>query len=305
MGRVVVVGSINMDVIARALHHPHVGETVLGADLRIVPGGKGANQAVAAARLGAPTALVGCLGTDSFGDQLTAFLQAESINLDNVRRDDRFATGTALIVVAGADNSIVVVPGANGALDTDDLEAVGFESDDVVLAQQEIPADVVRSCLERAKAVAATTILNPAPARPADVDLLRLVDLVVLNETELATMTAEPIPSSEREATTLAGRLRAHGAGTVVATLGAAGAVALIGDQVVREYGRSVEPVDSTGAGDCFVGALGARLLAGDTIAAAIHVANVAASLSVEHLGAGTSMPSLAEVTEADDGGSR
>jgi ribokinase len=299
MGRVVVVGSTNMDVLARAPHHPAVGETVLGSDLRFAPGGKGANQAVAAARLGAPTALVGRVGADAFGDTLVHFLGAEGVDLSAVRRSPDAPTGTALIVVAGADNTIVVVPGANAAMTPADLDGVRFDAGDVVVAQQEIPLDVVRAAFERAKQSGAITLLNPAPALPAGIDLLALVDIVVLNELELAGLTAGPVPTSADEATGLAGQLQRHGPDAVVATLGADGAVALAGSQRIREMGRAVEPVDSTGAGDCFVGALAARLAAGDPMGRAMHIANVAASLSVQRFGAGTSMPTLAEVTEA------
>src|SRR5580704_8160972 len=153
-----------MDVVATAPHHPVVGETVLGSDLQFVPGGKGANQAVAAARLGAPTSLVGRVGTDAFGASLLAFLRGEGVMLDGVTETEARPTGTALIVVAGTDNTIVVVPGANAAVSTGDLDGVELEAGDVVVAQCEIPLDVVGAALARARAAGATTVLNPAPA---------------------------------------------------------------------------------------------------------------------------------------------
>ena len=288
-----------MDVVARAPHHPAVGETVLGRDLRFLPGGKGANQAVAAARLGAMTALVGRVGTDTFAETLADFLGREGIELSSLRRSPEAPTGTALIVVAGADNTIVVVPGANATLAVSDLAGVHLDAGDVVVAQQEIPTDVVRAAFVLAKDFGATTVFNAAPAVVTGTDVLGLVDVVVVNALELAVLAAAPVPASADEAIALAGELQQHGPEFVIATLGSEGAVARIDGQVIREPGRAVVAIDSTGAGDCFVGALAARLAAGDDPADALHLANVAASLSVQRLGAGTSMPTLAEVTEA------
>jgi ribokinase len=299
MNRVVVVGSINMDVVARAPHHPAVGETVLGDELRFMPGGKGANQAVAAARLGAATALVGRVGNDAFGDTLVEFLAQERVDLSALAQTAAAPTGTALIVIAGADNTIVVIAGANSTMVAADLDGVPIDTSDVVVAQQEIPAEVVRVAFERAKRCGATTVFNPAPSVPTGRDMLGLVDVVVVNELELAALTGAPVPGSADDAITLADQVQHLGPGLVIATLGHDGAVGLLDGQVIRETGRAVVPVDSTGAGDCFVGALAARLAAGDVPVTALHVANVAASLSVQRFGAGTSMPTLTEVTEA------
>ena len=288
-----------MDVVARTPRHPAVGETILGTDLRFVPGGKGANQAVAAARLGATTALVGRVGADAFGETLVEFLRGERIDLSAVKPAVDAPTGTALIVVAGADNTIVVVAGANATLTAADLAGVRFDAGDVVVVQREIPADVVRAAFEQAKASGATALFNPAPAAAEARDVLAMADVVVVNELELATLAGAPVPASAGEATALAALLQHEGPGLVVATLGPDGAVALAEGNVIRVPGRAVVAVDSTGAGDCFVGALAARLAAGDPPARAVTTANIAASLSVQLFGAGTSMPTLAEVTEA------
>ena len=165
MGRVFVAGSINMDVVATAERHPRIGETVAGKEVLYFPGGKGANQAVAAAKLGAPTTLIGRLGADAFGQELKIFLAAQEIDLDLVKETPDAHTGTAIITLADADNTIVVVPGANATVDADDVAAVSLTKDDVAVSQFEIPLPAIVAFFERARAAGATTILNPAPAR--------------------------------------------------------------------------------------------------------------------------------------------
>jgi ribokinase len=301
VGHVVVAGSINMDVVATAARHPNVGETVLGTDLRFLPGGKGANQAVAAARLGARTSLLGKVGEDAFGEALLEFLAGQGVDLSAVTRVGGTPTGTALIVVnEQSDNSIVVVPGANVTLVAVDVDRVELRPGDVLVAQYEIPLPVVRAALARARRAGATTILNPAPALETPAELLGLADVVVVNETELAFLTAGSTNGGSvgGSVADLARELQGPGQ-VVIATLGPDGAVMLVGDEEVRVAGRRVQAVDSTGAGDCFVGALAASLSSGTHIADAVRFANVAASLSVERVGAGTGMPSLEEVTGA------
>jgi ribokinase len=282
--QVVVVGSINIDVVARAPHHPAVGETVLGTDLKLVPGGKGANQAVAAARLGARTRLVGRVGSDGFGDTLLAFLAGEGVDVSSVGRDPGAPSGTALIVVGDGDNTIVVVPGANAALTAEDVATAAMGRGDVVVAQYEIPLPVVGAALRRAKSAGALTVLNPAPALASPADLLDLADVVVMNETEEAV---------------LGGQLPTRADQVLVVTLGARGAVARIGAATIEVEGRPVDVVDSTGAGDCFVGALATALGRGDGVADALAFANAAAALSVQQFGAGTGMPTAAMMAAA------
>jgi ribokinase len=305
MSRVIVVGSINMDVVALAPHHPAVGETVLGIDLRFAPGGKGSNQAVAASRLKAPTELVGRVGRDAFGDSLLAFLAAEKVGRSGVRQLDDAATGTALIVVgASGDNTIVAVPGANYAMTPADADAVAVDVDDVVVVQFELPLAVTYAALSRARRNGARTILNPAPAQAAAPELLRLADFVVVNETELAFFAggagasgaggSGAVGSGEVEAGLRA--LRQRPDQVVIATLGADGATAIIGSSLVRVRGREVPAVDTTGAGDCFVGALAAALCSWADVEDAIHFANLAASVAVQRFGAGSAMPVLADV---------
>jgi len=291
MSRVIVVGSINMDVVALAPRHPAKGETVLGTALRFAPGGKGANQAVAAARLKAPTDLVGRLGRDDFGDSLLAFLAAEKVGTAGVRQLDDVATGTALIVVGDdGDNTIVAVPGANHAMTPADADAVSVDVDDIVVVQYELPLEVTYAALSRGRRNGARTILNPAPALTAPPEMLRLADFVVVNETELAFF------AGRSEVATGLRDLRQRADQVVIATLGADGAIALIGDKEVHVRGREVPVVDTTGAGDCFVGALASALCSWADTEEAVHFANLAASFAVQRFGAGTGMPALADL---------
>jgi ribokinase len=297
MGRVFVAGSINMDVVATAERHPGIGETVAGKDVLYFPGGKGANQAVAAAKLGVPTTLIGRLGADAFGAQVKAFLAAQAIDLSFVKDTAETHTGTAIITVANADNSIVVVPGANARVDADDIAAVSLAEDDIAVSQFEIPLSTIAAFFERARAVGATTILNPAPAQECGAGLLDLVDILVLNESELGFLTATELYEADdprrfvEAARTLGGREK-----IICVTLGSRGVLALIDGAPLRIAGRKVEAVDTTGAGDCFVGALAAQLASGTTIPYALNYANTAASICVQRMGAGPSMPTAAEV---------
>src|ERR1700675_2834678 len=197
MGRVFVAGSINMDVVATADRHPRIGETVAGTAVLYFPGGKGANQAVAAAKLGAPTTLIGRLGKDAFGDQLKAFLAAEGIDLSFVQQTSQAHTGTAIITVANADNTIVVIPGANAFVSAADVEAPVLAKGDIAVSQFEIPLPAISAFFKRARAAGATTILNPAPAVEFDRQLLDLVDILILNESELGLLTENELHDTD------------------------------------------------------------------------------------------------------------
>ena len=301
MGRVFVAGSINMDVVASAPHHPKVGETVLGRDLFFFPGGKGANQAVAAARLGAQVSLIGRIGRDDFGAQMAAFLSAQGVDLKHVQDTEGKATGCALIVVANKDNAIVVVPGANAELSARDIEAVSVSRDDVLLSQLEIPTATVAAFFARGRASGARTILNPAPAIAVEPSLFALADLIILNETELAAFTGRQVEATAAagEIVEVANTLRSRADQVVCVTLGARGVVASGSGETHVIDGRQVEAVDTTGAGDCFAGAVAAELARGASVADALQFANVAASICVQRMGAGPSMPGLDEVTVA------
>ncbi len=184
MGRVFVAGSINMDVVATADRHPRVGETVAGRQVLYFPGGKGANQAVAASRLGVKTTLIGRLGKDSFGAELKTFLGDQGIDLGHVQETMEAHTGTAIITVAEADNTIVVIPGANALVSADDVGVVPLAKGDVAVSQFEIPLPTIAAFFRRAREAGVITVLNPAPAQKMSDQLLALVDILVLNETE-------------------------------------------------------------------------------------------------------------------------
>ena len=297
MGRVFVAGSINMDVVATAERHPRIGETVAGKQVLYFPGGKGANQAVAAAKLGAATTLIGRLGADAFGEQLRTFLVAQGIDLDRVRETAYAHTGTAIITVAEADNTIVVVPGANAMLNADDVAEIPLAEDDVAVSQFEIPLPAITAFFQRARAAGATTILNPAPAIECSAELLDLVDILVLNESELGFLAGKEFSGSNEHGRLVeAARSLSTGDKIVCVTLGERGALALIDGKPLPIPGRKVQAVDTTGAGDCFVGAFAAQLASGNTIPYALGYANAAASICVQRMGAGPSMPTAAEV---------
>jgi ribokinase len=299
MSRVFVAGSINMDVVATADRHPRIGETVAGKEILYFPGGKGANQAVSAAKLGAGTILVGRLGMDAFGRDLKAFLAGLGIDVSLVRETQEAHTGTAIITVANSDNTIVVIPGANALVTPDDVASVPFAHGDIAVSQFEIPLPAIRAFFKRARDAGATTILNPAPAVEVGRELLDLVDILILNETELSLLATRELLDT-RDHTQLieaANHLRGKTDKIVCVTLGEHGVLALVDGKPLVIPGRSVKAVDTTGAGDCFVGAVAASLADGKPIRRALGYANVAASISVQRIGAAPSMPTMAEIS--------
>ena len=298
MGRVFVAGSINMDVVATATRHPRIGETVAGTALLYFPGGKGANQAVAAAKLGAPTTLIGRLGKDAFGDELRAFLAAQGMDLSFVQATAGAHTGTAVITTANADNTIVVIPGANALVSATDVAAPVIAKGDIAVSQFEIPLPAIGAFFKRARTAGAITILNPAPAIECGTGLLDLVDILILNETELGLLAKTELRDTDDHARSVeAARSLPIGRDKIVCvTLGKRGVLALIDGEPTIVAGRTVKAVDTTGAGDCFVGAVAAQLAGGNSIGDALDYANAAASICVQRMGAAPSMPTAAEV---------
>jgi ribokinase len=296
--RVVVVGSANTDMVVRVPHLPGPGETLLGGAFAIAPGGKGANQAVAAARLGAVVTFIGCVGADSFGDLLVLNLENEGISTEFVTRDPDVATGVALITVDEefGENTIVVAPGANAKLSLPllGLAAAAIRSADVLLCQLEIPLETVHAALQMARSAGVQTILNPAPAQLLSVERLSLVSVLTPNQTEATQMLGADFDPSAA-----ALDLRRRGADNVVVTLGAAGArvVSASGNLSVPAFAPK-EAVDTTAAGDCFTGALAVALGEGQTLEQAVKFANAAASLSVETEGAQPSLPNRLAVNK-------
>ncbi|HEY6793084.1 MAG TPA: ribokinase, partial [Kineosporiaceae bacterium] len=261
---VVVVGSANADLVVRVERRPGPGETVLGGDLRILPGGKGANQAVAAARLGARTSFVGRVGEDTHGDLLLESLRTSGVDVSAVHRDPA-PTGVAVITVTpDGDNSIVVAPGANARVSASDAGGEVVEQAAVLLLQREIDPAASLAAAQRCRGL---VILNLAPSGPAPQPLLDRIDVLVVNEHEavdlLAARGAPPLPAGEGPRA-VARRLQALGPRAVVVTLGPAGAVGVDAGRSYHVPAPQVEVVDTTGAGDAFTGALAWRLADGD-----------------------------------------
>lgn len=275
---VVVVGSANLDLVATVDRLPGPGETVGGSSYAEYPGGKGLNQSVAAARAGANTAFVGAVGADAAGDVLLAVMHGDGIDAAGVARVDE-PTGRALIgVSASGENSIIVVPGANGT-----VTGTAVPAAKVVLAQLEVPLAAVERALGMARASGAMTVLNPAPARSLSEGLLRLCDIVVPNEHEVELLGG-------------AAHLMALGARAVIVTRGGEGAELHTADGVVHVPAFRVVPVDTTAAGDSFCGALCARLAAGDDLPTALRFAAAAGALCTTRAGAVPSIPVRTEI---------
>jgi ribokinase len=287
-----------MDLVTRAPRLPKGGETLIGQSFTTVSGGKGANQAVAAARLGARVSMIGCVGNDAYGEALRGALLAEQIDCRAVSTIDG-SSGVALIVVDdSSQNSIVIVPGANGALTAEAIDR--FDSvilaADVLICQLEVPDASVGHALKRGRELGKTVILNPAPAsRPLPSDWYASIDYLIPNESEASALSGLSVDSLE-SAQAAATRLMAMGAGKVIITLGAQGSLFADGQRFEHFPAPVVNAVDTTAAGDTFVGGFAAALAAGKDEAQAIRFGQVAAALSVTRAGAQPSIPALSEV---------
>ena len=276
----VVLGSINMDLVVRVARLPRPGDTVLGDRLLTIPGGKGANQAVAAARLQAKVKMHGRVGADAFGAELLAGLREDEVDVSGVITDQVEPTGAALIVVeAGGENFVTVAPGANSRVDRDDVArmAADLAPGDVVVMQLEIPLATVLAGAGAARAAGARVVLNAAPSGPLAGHALPGVDVLVVNE---------------REARDL-GASRFSGAGAVVTTMGPEGSILYQGGTETRIEPRQVDAVDATAAGDAFVGAVAFALARGDSLIEAVRLGNAAGAAATTKLGARPSLPTL------------
>jgi ribokinase len=295
--RIVVVGSINLDLVATSPHIPSPGQTIFGTDFQTFCGGKGANQAVAAARLGAPVTMIGRVGEDSFGTKLIEGLRAAGVQTDCIARTPG-SSGIALIVTdAKGENSIVVIPGANGQLKPADLEKydVVLKNAGIILTQLEIPFDTVEFLADRAQKHDVPLILDPAPARVMPPEVLAKFNWLTPNETEAAILYGSVTDSFPSEQ--VAELLQQRGAHNVVLKLGARGVLVKQAAQPAAHMtGFSVQAIDTTAAGDAFNGAFACGLLNGKPAAASARFANAVAAISVTRRGAQSSMPDWSEV---------
>lgn len=290
--KIAVIGSINMDIVMKVSRLPEKGETLMATDYLTVPGGKGANQAVAAARLGASVTMVGALGTDAFGDTLLRGFQHEGLQVEGIQRMEG-ASGNALITVdAQGDNTILVYPGANGDLKPgwiQQQEALVKETDWVML-QLEIPMDCVIAAAKLAKSQGKKVLLNPAPAVTLPAELYALIDLLTPNETELALLAGVSGIEAGMEA------LQQQGVQTVVVTLGSKGSMAKVGDSLFKAEPYTIKAVDATAAGDAFNAGLVVALAEEKPFPEALAFANAVGALTATKMGAQHSLPTRDQV---------
>ena len=290
MGGVFAVGSINQDFVLAVERRPEPGETVTDAELTLLPGGKGANAAIAAARLGAEVSMLGRVGEDAFGAELIKNLRENGVDVEYVRATPDAPTGSAFITVTpDGENAIVVSPGANRSFGPDEVEeaAENLRETGVLVAQLEVPAEAVERAAKIATQSGGRFVFNLAPAREVRESLLRLSDPLVVNETEARFLLGEDAPDPEG----LAAKLLDLGSASTVVTLGASGAVLASGGTTRHFPAPKIEAVDTTGAGDAFVGALAARLAGGASLEEAVPYAVLAGAAAVAQAGAQGSLP--------------
>lgn len=287
--RILVIGSLNMDQVTKVAHTPRVGETVHGKGLYLNPGGKGANQAVAMGKLGGDVTMIGRVGDDSNGVELKKQLVDQNVK-DHVQVVEGVATGLAMIMVnANADNSIVVIDGANGALTEDLVQEQWFDHQDIVVMQLETPVDTVLKALKMAKKLGKRTVLNPAPAKVLSRELLSYVDLLIVNETEFEVL-------SGLKTDALSEGYAQLGVQEIVLTLGSEGARYYDGTSNLFVPAKRVDAVDTTAAGDSFIGGLVVALAKDAPVQEALEFATCVAAYTVTKFGAQNALPTLEEV---------
>lgn len=296
--RILVVGSLNMDVSIAAERIPIKGETVLGKEYVNAPGGKGSNQAFAAGKFNGDVKMLGCVGNDSYGEMILQALSSVNVDTSDIGKSGSSPTGTAFVAVdSNGANSIIVIPGANSDCTTDYLKRHenSFQTADILLVQMEIPIESVVCSIEMANANDVCTILNPAPATEIPASVLGKIDYITPNETELELLTGETITTDESIAHA-AHKLIESGVKTVIVTIGERGAM-IVSESAYRIIPTDqVKAVDTTAAGDCFNGVLAVLLAEGCAIEESVRLANKAASVSVTRKGATYSMPSKSDV---------
>lgn len=293
MKEILIIGSSNTDMVIKTEKLPGPGETVLGGKFLLTGGGKGANQAVAATRLGGKVSFVMKRGNDLFGNQIIGLLMREGIDTEYVIKDNEFPSGVALITVdMKGENSIVVAPGANGNLNPEDIPSELFNNErfSLLLLQLEIPMKTVLHCAREASSCGIKVLLNPAPGQHLPDELLKYIDILTPNQTEAEVITGMPVKDAE-SALKVAEVMKSKGVKNIIITMGKKGSFLISGDYTGMVPSVKVKAVDTTGAGDVFNGALAVALVEGRNYPDAVHFANKAAAISVTRMGAQTSAP--------------
>lgn len=297
MNKIIVAGSINMDIITRVSKLPLPGETVHGKSVEYLPGGKGLNQAVACAKMGAETILVSRLGNDIFTDTLRKFITCHHINASFIGKSAK-ESGTAFITIgSNGQNTIVVVPGSNADVDISDFSGITINPGDIIVCQFEIPLPTVLALFQKAKQAGARTILNPSPIQILPPDLLSLADMLIINETELGFLKGQNISDQTPliEIIETAQKIKTVSDQIIIVTLGSRGAL-LIDDSPCLIESPCVSAIDTVGAGDCFAGVIASQWLNRKDLHHCVQTANHAASICVTRKGAAPSMPEAHEL---------
>lgn len=297
MKNICVIGSLNMDLVVKVDKRPKGGQTVIGGDFKEVPGGKGANQAVAMARLGGNVNMIGKVGTDGFGETLLNALKNDNVNTEYINKAD-VATGVAMITVdSNAENSIVVAPGANFKVDKDYIDASieGIEKSDIVVLQLETPIETINYALKKSKELGKYTILNPAPAVKLDDEIISNVDLLTPNETELEILSGVDI-QTEADIEKAAQIMINKGVKELIVTLGSKGSLYINKEKSIFKKAYKVNAIDTTAAGDSYTGALAVAFANDKNIEESMDFASKVGALSVQKEGAQSSLPTLEDV---------
>lgn len=285
-----------MDVVSQVEKHPRPSETIKGKDFSYIPGGKGANQAIAAHRLGGEVLMLGKVGQDAFGETLLQFFKKEGMNTNSIAVSKEITTGAAFVAVDdSSENVIYVSGGANDNLAPADAKHVEIEKGDIVSATLETPIETTEQLFTEARKIGAKTILNAAPAILDASVLFPITDYLIVNETELSVFAQTEIPKTREEVIQAMKKLQ-KSVKNIIATLGSKGAIALIEEEVITLDGHKVKAIDATAAGDCFVGAFAVALQNDKMLKQAMSFANAAAAISVQRLGASSSLPRIDEV---------